>query len=178
MGPHSAKVLVLSALIGASPVSALEAGWHYSPLPGEGDRASMGCARGSTETHYACLVVRCEDDFTVGLHVYSSSRDRVAGQWEITLDRETRQLTGIADDGPYGVRLVDPEGWLLDGLKHGTFVYLGVADSESAAFDFIDLNGSFRAIAEALYWCAPRVEAREPNDGPNVDRQNTIGEAQ
>ena len=46
----------------AGTALAQEAGWNYSPYPGEGDRAAMGCTGGSTPAKHVCLVVRCEDD--------------------------------------------------------------------------------------------------------------------
>jgi hypothetical protein len=90
------------------------------------------------------------------------------GAWELTLDREARALQTTEAETPYGARLADPDGWLLDGLRHGTFVYLRHMDDEAGAFDFIDLTGSYHAIAEALYWCAPRVAPDEQSDQPGV----------
>jgi len=176
MGPHSTPALILLVLLGTTPVAGIEAGWHYSPLPGEGDRASMGCARGATTDHHACLVVRCEDDFTTGLHVHTSRPGGAAGRWEMTLDREARVLETMAGTTPYGARLADPDGWLLDGLRHGTFVYLRHVNDKEDAFDFIDLGGSYRSIAEALYWCAPRVKADEQSDTTGVMPRTMNGE--
>ena len=171
MGPYSAQALGLIALLGVftCAVSGQETGWHYSPLPGEGDRASMGCARGSTEQDYSCLVVRCEDDFSVGVHLHASRAGGVAGPWEITLDKETRQLDVLGDQGPYGGKVSDADGWLLDGLRHGGSVYLRHTSDDEAPFAFIDLTGSYQSISEALYWCAPRVAPNEHNDGRSVD---------
>lgn len=157
MGPYRAAALIALALNGTLPVAGQQPGWHYSPLPGEGDRASMGCARGSNLEGFTCLAVRCEPDFTTGIHVYSSRPQGDRGSWEMTLDRETRTLSTTPDETPYGARLDDVDGWLLDGLRHGTFVYLRHSDDMEGAFAFIDLSGSFRSIAEALQWCAPRV---------------------
>ncbi len=145
-------------LILTVPAQGQEPGWHYSPLPGEGDRASMGCASGATPEDFTCLAVRCEDDFSTGIHVYTSRPEGVEGQWELTLDRETRSLT-VSVDQPYGGRFADEDGWLMDGLRHGTFVYLRHGDDTDGAFAHIDLAGSFRAIEQALHWCAPRVPA-------------------
>lgn len=168
MGSHSTPTLILLMLFGTAPALGIEPGWHYSPLPGEGDRASMGCARGATIDEHACLVVRCENDFSTGLHVHTSRAGGAAGAWELTLDREARVLQTTEGETPYGARLADPDGWLLDGLRHGTFVYLRHMDDEAGAFDFIDLTGSYHAIAEALYWCAPRVAPDEQSDQPGV----------
>jgi hypothetical protein len=95
----------------------------------------------------------------------------------MTLDRETRSL--VAEPSPpYGGRLLDPGGWLLDGLRHGTFVYLRHEDDAEAAFAYIDLSGSFRAIEEALQWCAPRVPRTEPKTLPDVGPDRQTGEPQ
>lgn len=161
----TALILLLTCL----PALSVEPGWQISPLPGEGDRASLGCARGSTETDFACLAVRCEGDFSVGVHVYTSRLGGDAGRWIVTLDRENRIMATSAAPSPYGAALADEDGWLLDGLRHGTFVYLQHEDDGDAEFDFIGLGGSFQAIAEALYWCAPRTPPAEQKPVPGVD---------
>ena len=178
MGSYRAAALALAAVLNAPTALAQEAGWRYSPLPGEGDRASMGCARGSTAEDFTCLVVRCEDDLSTGLHIHASRPGGNTGIWEMTLDRETRQLPAVEGPAPYGARLADPHGWLLDGLRHGTFIYLRHAGDEGAAFAFIDLAGSYHAIAEALYWCAPRTGPDEQIDGSGVVTMENNGEAQ
>lgn len=158
MGSHRTAALTTLALILAVPAQGQEPGWHYSPLPGEGDRASLGCANGSSPENFTCLAVRCEDDFSTGIHVYASRPAGAAGRWELTLDRETRHLS-VASAQPYGGRFEDADGWLLDGLRQGTFVYLRHENDAEGAFGHIDLGGSYRAIEEALKWCAPRVPA-------------------
>lgn len=168
MGPYRAAALSFLLLTTASV--AQTPGWHYSPLPGEGDRATLGCDRDSTATNYACLAVRCEDDFSVGVHVHTSRHPDDLGTWEMTLDRENKQVVAEAAEAPYGGRIVEEADWLLQGLRHGTFVYLRHADDEGGAFRFIDLTGSLFAINAALAWCAPRVpETAEPNDASGVD---------
>ena len=173
--PFRAGAVVLLLLAGPATASGQQAGWHYSHLPGEGDRASLGCSRDTTPEDFTCLAVRCEDDFSTGLHIHTSRRP-VAGTWEMTLDRETRQLQAHAGDGPYGAQMQDPDGWLLDGLRHGTFVYLRHLDDADTEFDFIDLTGSYRAISEALYWCSPRVPDAEQFALPDVEHQTGEGE--
>lgn len=178
MGPHRATALIGLALFCVSPAAGQQSGWHYSSLPSEGDRASMGCARESDANEFSCLVVRCEDDYSVGVHVHTSRPGGDAGTWEMTLDREARQLDAVAGASPYGARLDDPDGWLLDGLRHGTFVYLRHNADMDKAFAFIDLSGSFRSIAEALHWCAPRVPTAEQFGSPDVGPPENNGEAQ
>lgn len=178
MGPHRAATLIGIVLFCVSPAAGQQPGWHYSPLPGEGDRASMGCSRDSDEFAFTCLAVRCEDEYSTGVHVYTDRPAGDAGIWEMTLDRETRQLNAVVGASPYGARLEDPDGWLLDGLRHGTFVYLRHNDDVNEAFAFIDLSGSFRSIAEALHWCAPRVPAGEQIRSPDVGPSENNGEVQ
>lgn len=178
MGPHRTAILIGLALFWAGPAAGQQAGWHYSPLPGEGDRASMGCARASDADAFTCLVVRCEDDFSHGVHVHTSRPGGGAGIWEMTLDREARTIGTLRAASPYGARLDDGDGWLLDGLRHGTFVYLRHSDDVGEAFAFIDLRGSYRSIAEALQWCAPRVPPGEQIGSPGVGPGHSNGEAQ
>ena len=176
MGPHRAAGLI-AFLVLAQPASAQTGGWHFSPLPGEGDRAAMGCARDATPENFTCLVVRCEDDFSTGVHVHSSRFGGGAGTWEMTLDRENRSFVAEKSDTPYGARISEGADLLLDRLRHGTFVYLRHSADEHAPFAFIDLSGSMQTIAEALYWCAPRVPPTEQNVVPDVDPDQN-GEAQ
>lgn len=174
MGPHRAKTI--AALFGllAGPALAQSPGWTYSHLVGEGDRASMGCATGSTAEAYTCLAVRCEDDFSVGLHLHTSRTGGAAGRWMATLDREDYAFEAIADASPYGARILDPENWLGERLEQGTFIYLRHADDSEGGFAHISLAGSYKAIREALYFCAPRVSPNEQNGGPDVSVQTQM----
>lgn len=152
------------------------AGWSYSPLPGEGDRASMGCDGEARADDFTCLVVRCADDFTITIHPYSS-RQKPTGIWQITLDREARQMQAIADETPYGAHFAVDGDWLLDRLRHGTFVYLRHESDADPGFAHINLSGSFRAIAQALYWCAPRISPIEQNSLLGVEAEETMEKA-
>lgn len=162
MGPHRAAGLI-AFLILSQPALAQTPGWHFSPLPGEGDRAAMGCAREATPHNFTCIAVRCEDDFTTGLHIHSSRFGGDAGIWEMTLDRENRSFVAEKSGSPYGARIREDADLLLDRLRHGTFVYLRHSGDENGPFAYIDLSGSMKTIAEALYWCAPRVPPEEQN---------------
>lgn len=159
----------MALLFLSTPAQAQAPGWQFSPLPGEGDRAALGCARDSTPEAFTCLAVRCEDDFSVGIHVHSSRFGGDQGTWTMTLDREDRSFVAEASDGPYGARIVEDADWLLERLRHGTFVYLRHSEDEHAPFAFIDLSGSMSAIAEALYWCAPRMPPAEQNPSSDVE---------
>lgn len=142
------------------PVAAAgqEPGWRFSPLPGEGDRAALGCDRDAAADDFACLAVRCEDDFSVGVHVWSSREKGGEGRWEMTADRENFSGEAVADEGPYGARFAAGDAeWLQERLRHGAFVYLRHGEDQDSAFRFIDLTGSMRAINTALAFCAPRV---------------------
>lgn len=168
--PHPARAaLAATALILlAAPSAGHEPGWSYSPLPGEGDRAALGCDREATAADHACLAVRCEDDYAVGVHVLTTRPAGDGGPWEMTVDRESRVAVAGPDPAPYGGRFADDDDaeWLLDRLRHGSFVYLRHAADDEAPFRFIDLTGSLQAIHTALRWCAPRVPA-ETGDPPS-----------
>ena len=47
-GSNKLWALWVALLFGVSPALAQEAGWHYSPFPAEGDRATLGCSYGAT----------------------------------------------------------------------------------------------------------------------------------
>jgi len=152
----------------AGPALAQEAGWHYSPLPGEGDRAALGCALNSTPENHACLAVRCEDDFSTGVHIMSSRAGGDGGDWAVTIDKETRGITATPAP-PYGARVVGGLDWLLHNLAHGAVAYLEPESGPPMPVNHIPLDGSLRAITLALAYCAPRLPATvEPQDDPGV----------
>ncbi len=156
-------VSVVAAL--AAPALAQEPGWHYSPLPGEGDRAAMGCTYGSTPEKHACLVVRCEDDFSTGLHIHTSRPEGDAGSWVLEFDREMTRfpVTASAEGSPYGARIEGDVTDLLFNLRNAGLIYLeppGGSQIDRA----ISLSGSLDAINRALYFCAPKV----PNEPASV----------
>ena len=148
------------------PVAAQEPGWHFSPLAGEGDRATLGCDRDAEGESFACLAVRCEDDFTVGVYIHSSLPEST-GTWEMTVDRENRSVEAMPSKAPYGGRFAADGDWLLERLRQGTIVDLR-RKGENGPFRFISLAGSLYAINGALAWCAPRVPPSEPIASPGV----------
>jgi hypothetical protein len=150
----------------ALPATAQEPGWHYSPLPGEGDRATLGCALGSTPDVYACIAVRCEDDYSTGVHIRTSRPEGDAGRWAITIDKETRSFDAEAAQ-PYGARLVGDFSWVLDSLANGAVAYLEPETGSGMPTNHIALDGSLYAINAALAFCAPRVPV-EPKADPGV----------
>ena len=152
-------------------------GWHYSPLHGEGDRASLGCATGASPTRFQCLAVRCEDDFSVGIYVYTSDPWSNGGAWELSVDDQTFLAEAQSSIAPYSQRLVDAPDELLDHLRHGSVVYLRPDGAEDAPAFRVDLSGSMQAIDEALYYCAPRNGPSEQNPAPGVESgQAKMGE--
>ncbi|SEP66004.1 hypothetical protein SAMN05428969_0349 [Devosia sp. YR412] len=162
MGPYrTQKALILALSLLASPALAQQAGWHYSPLPGEGDRAALGCDRDATPQQFTCLAVRCEDDFSTSVHIHTS-RPKVLGSWEMTLDRENASFTAQVSAAPYGGQFISRADWLLERIEQGTFIYLRHADDVTGAYAYIDLGGSLQAIHQALAFCAPRVKPPEP----------------
>lgn len=167
MGSYPAQILI-AVLLMVSPAFGQQAGWQYSPLPGEGDRATLGCALGSSATDYACVAVRCEDDFSTGVHLYTSRAGGDAGRWAITVDKETRSFDAETAL-PYGARLVGDFSWVLNNLTHGAVAYLEPEDGSAMPANHIALDGSLYAINAALAWCAPRVPVSEPNAVSDVE---------
>lgn len=156
---------LIVAMTITAPALAQAPGWSYSPLRGEGDRATLGCDRDATEQDFACMAVRCEDDFSVGVYVHTSRQGGDAGRWEMTVDRENHTAEARTSEAPYGARFTPEDAeWLEERLRHGAFVYLRHVEDTQEAFRFIDLTGSFYAINRALAFCAPRVPAPGPQD--------------
>jgi hypothetical protein len=149
MGPHRTQILILALALCTLPALAQQPGWSYSPLPGEGDRAALGCGRESSSDAFACLAVRCEDDFSTGIHIHTSRAQGDAGRWAITIDKETR--------------------WFDADLANGAVAYLQPEDGSPMPDNHIALDGSLYAINRALAFCAPRVPRRaEPLADPGV----------
>lgn len=172
MGSHRTQDvtarLLAALLLLAAPAAAQEAGWHYSPLPGEGDRATLGCALKSKRQSFTCLAVRCEDDFNVGVHIYTSRPQGDVGEWAITVDKETRLFSAEASK-PYGAKLVGDYSWVTSNLAKGAVAYLEPADGSAMPANHIPLDGSLYAINRALAYCAPRTAPPgEPNGEPGV----------
>ncbi|UJW84701.1 hypothetical protein [Devosia sp. SL43] len=160
--------LIAALLALAAPAAAQETGWNYSPLPGEGDRATLGCALESTRDSFTCLAVRCEDDFNIGVHIYTSRPQGNVGDWAITVDKETRMFSAEASK-PYGAKLVGDYSWVTTNLLNGAVAYLEPADGSAMPANHIPLDGSLYAINRALAFCAPRIpDPVEPKAAPGV----------
>ena len=176
MGPDRTQkglILAFALALLTAPVAAQQPGWHYSPLPREGDRATLGCDRDATPEAFTCLAVRCEDDYSTGIHVHTSRAD-VLGTWAMTLDRETASFVAEESDAPYGGRFIARSDWLLDRIKQGTFIYLRHVEDREGSHAYIDLGGSLYAVNAALAHCAPRLPAAEPINGEGVSPQTTM----
>jgi hypothetical protein len=157
--------VALALVMFAGPAFAQEEGWHYSPIEGEGDRAAAGCGFGSTPDEFACLVVRCEDDFSVGVHIHTSRPGGDAGRWRIDIDKEDGIDVDAKPDGtPYNARVDGDVADLIDALKNGAIAYLDPKAGQPVPKNGITLAGSLYVINQALYFCAPKVSAETPAD--------------
>jgi hypothetical protein len=127
-------------------------------MPGEGDRAAMGCSYGATEASHTCLVVRCEDDFSVGVHIHTSRAGSDAGKWVLEFDKGDPRfaVTAVGDGSPYRARVDGDVTPIIDAIKNGAVVYLD-PESGPALDRAISLSGSLYVINQALYFCAPKV---------------------
>lgn len=172
-----APVLVLLTLAAPAPAPAVaqEAGWHYSPLPGEGDRAALGCSYGASQQDYTCLAVRCEDDFATGIHIHTSRAGGDAGKWVLEFDRESQRVPvlAVAGGSPYHARIEGDVAPILDLIRNSGLVYL---DPEAGlpVDRAISLSGSLDAINRALYFCAPK--AASGDEVAPVDGQDGAGD--
>jgi hypothetical protein len=157
---RAAAVAVLALAV---PATAEEAGWHYAPYPGEGDRAAMGCASGSTPEQHACVVVRCEDDRTVAVYLKTSRMAGDLAEWVLQIDDVSRRLaTEPADGLPYGARMRESDtetAAVVEALKQGSVAYLEPAGGDGPLVGAIPMSGSLYAINQALYFCAPQTDA-------------------
>lgn len=160
----------LPLLLLSSLATAQEPGWHYSPYPGEGDRASMGCAQGSTPAAFICVVVRCEDDYSVAVYIDTSRTRGDAGEWILSVDDANPLLVAEEVEGsPYGARVRETAttiASLVELLKHGSVAYLEPVGEPPVVSAAIPMSGSFYAINQALYFCAPRVTPDEGSSEP------------
>ncbi len=165
------------ALLLTSPVLAQEAGWHYSPLPGEGDRATLGCSYGATAMSFTCLAVRCEDDFTVGVHIHTSRAGGDAGRWVLEFDKEGERVpvTAVGDGSPYHARIEGDVAPIIELLKNSGLVYLDPEDGLPTD-RAISLSGSLYAINQALYFCAPKVVPPSGDEEAAVDGEDGAGD--
>ena len=167
------RAALLALMIGTTSAAAQEAGWHYSPYPGEGDHAAMGCARGSTPQKHACLVVRCEDDFSVAVYIKTTTPDGDVRDWVAQIDDAAPVLNteAVVPGVPYGAKVVDkddilPTATLVEMLKQSALIFLQRLDGgEPPMTEGIPGEGSYGAIQQALYYCAPRTEAS--SSGPS-----------
>jgi hypothetical protein len=159
-------------LLLAVPAAAQEGGWHYSPFPGEGDRAALGCSAGSTPDSHTCVAVRCEDDFSVGLHIETTREGTDAGRWRLQVDAAVWEVTAAAIAGsPYGAKVEGDVVPFLDAAKNGGRAFVEPIDGADTSSRALPLEGSLYAINQALFFCAPtrkEPEATEPVMNPDL----------
>lgn len=163
---------LIPALLLALPAVAQEGGWSYSPFPGEGDRAALGCSAGSTPDSHTCLAVRCEDDFSVGLHIETTRDGGDAGRWRLQIDEDVFEVTATAIDGsPYGAKVEGDVGPFLDAIRNGGEGFVEPVDGAETSSRSLPLGGSLQAINQALFFCAPTrrdTEETEPTFNPDL----------
>jgi hypothetical protein len=174
---EAAGLAALAAIVLGSTGGALaqEEGWHYSPLAGEGDRAALGCAYKSTPESFTCIAVRCEDDFSVGVHLHTSRPGGDAGRWRLDVDRETGLEIDAKPDGtPYHAKVAGEVTDVIEALKNGGVAYLDPKAGPALPTNGIPLTGSLYAINQALYFCAPKVGSGD--EVTAVDGQDGAGD--
>ena len=160
-GPSVGTFAGVTLLVLLGPAGAQEAGWHYSPYPGEGDRAALGCAYGSTPEIHTCIAVRCEDDFTVALHLDTTRLGGDAGRWQLEIDNEDFNVTAVGVEGsPYSAKISGDVSAIIEAIKNGVSLFLDPLDGSPVPSSGIGLAGSLYAINQALFFCAPRVETQ------------------
>jgi hypothetical protein len=159
-------------LLLAAPAAAQEGGWHYSPYPGEGDRAALGCSAGSTPDSHTCVAVRCEDDYSVGLHIDTTREGSDAGRWRLQVDDDVWEMTAVEETGsPYGAKVEGDVVPFLDAVKNGGEAFVEPVDGAETSSRALPLEGSLYAINQALFFCAPtraEPEATTPVINPDL----------
>jgi hypothetical protein len=161
------RLAILALVAGTLPALSQESGWTYSPFPGEGDRAAIGCSYGSTPDSHSCVVVRCEDDFTVGLHIKTTRPGGDAGAWRIQVDKDIFEVEAVAVDGsPYGARVAGEVSRIIDSIRNGDSLFIDPRDSREPPSRGIGLAGSLRATTQALFFCAPRNPEAGTDESP------------
>jgi hypothetical protein len=121
--------------------------------------------------------VRCEDDFSVGVHIHTSRAKGDAGAWVLEFDREMQRfaVTAAADESPYGARIEGDVAPILEQLRTAGLVYLDPPDGVPVD-RAISLSGSLTAINQALYFCAPRAVPPSGDEVAPVDGQYGAGD--
>jgi len=164
------RASLLALATAATTAAAQESGWHFSPYPGEGDRAALGCSYASTPTNHACIAVRCADDFTITLHIDTTRPTGDAGRWLLSVDEDKSfPVVAVTEAGsPYGARIEGEIAPILDAIRNGNSFFLDSEDGRATPDRGIGLAGSLNAINQALYFCAPRAneqaQEKEAND--------------
>ncbi len=159
-GPAMAFAVLLAGAAAHEPAPARAAEgdlrWTAAPQPGEAGRAAIGCSTGTTGDRWTCLVVRCEDDGSLGVY-YDHSDGGVTAPFSLAIDGRTFAVTpGPAPQGvPFATRLEGDAGAIAAGLRTGGSVTLtGLVPPLNPGFDTIPLRSSGRAIGAVAAACA------------------------
>ena len=147
--------------------------WTAAPQPGEGGRAAIGCSIGTNDDRWTCLVVRCEDDGSLGVY-YEHSDGGVTAPFSLAIDGRTFAVTPRqAPQGvPFDTRLEGDSGAIAAALRTGGTVMLtGLVPPLNPGFDTIRLRGSGRAIGAVVAACA-RSGKGGPAAGANLLRDS------
>ena len=153
-------VLALASML--PPAAAQEAGWSYSPLPGEGDRAALGCDTHADSTTFFCLAVRCEDDGRLGIYAYASEAPHFVGRWRLQVDDTVHPVTGLPQwmSSPYSARIADPgDGFierLVDDLIAGGAALMEFRTQGEYQGVPLTLSGTTRWVGGTRIACEPQ----------------------
>jgi hypothetical protein len=153
-------MLALACATAASLAHAQEPGWHYSPYPGEGDRAALGCAYESTPEIHTCIAVRCEDDFSIGVYIDTGRLGGDGGRWRLQVDDQAYEVVAVSvETAAYSAKIEGDVSAVVEAIKNGGSLFLDPLEGSPLARNGIGLSGSLHAINQALYYCAPNLPA-------------------
>jgi len=133
--------------------------WSAAPHEGESARAAIGCSNGTNDDDWTCLVVRCEDDGSLGLY-YEFSTGGTNDPFTIAVDGEAFPVTlGELPSGvPYQKRLLGDVRSIAEALRGGSLARIvDIAPPLNPGFDSIPLRGSSRAIGKIVAACVGKA---------------------
>ena len=129
--------------------------WAAAPHEGESTRAAIGCSSGTNDDNWTCLVVRCENDGSLGLY-YEYSEGGVASPFAIAVDGQRFAVSPEPSPGgvPFQTRLAGDTPAIVSALRSGDAAKLtDVVPRLNPGFDEIPLRGSSRAIGNVVASC-------------------------
>lgn len=152
--------ITLSLLVGSvGSVLANSKGWDVSSYPNEARSPAIGCSVGTDDDIWTCLVVRCEDNGTLGLYYeYTDGGGGTDKPFSLMIDGEKFLVNpesageGIA----FPTRLTGDVTSIVNKLKTGNQVKLvDMTPPLHPGFDTIPLRSSSRAIGKVEAICTP-----------------------